>query len=124
MLVEVVVALPIYESIMLSVYVKATFSIASEQTNEVIQMNLRWMQSIVNYLRIGKVPENGKQAHKICIQAIGFTLINDQLYRRSFGMPYLKCLNDMKAQYISVELHEVACDNHPRGRMLAHHAYS
>ena len=97
MLVEVVVALPIYESIMLSVYVKATFSIASEQTNEVIQMNLRWMQSIVNYLHIGKVPENGKQAHKICIQAIGFTLINDQLYRRSFGMPYLKCLNDMKA---------------------------
>ena len=97
MLVEVVVAFPIYESIMLSVYVKATFSIASEQTNEVIQMNLRWMQSIVNYLRIGKVPKNGKQAHKICIQAIGFTLINDQLYRRSFGMPYLKCLNDMKA---------------------------
>ncbi|RVW53693.1 hypothetical protein CK203_069108 [Vitis vinifera] len=33
-------------------------------------------------------------------------LINDQLYRQSFGGPYLKCLNEPVTKYVLVELHE------------------
>ena len=82
------------------------------------------MQSIIDYLHTGEVLEDRKQTHKLCIQATRFTLINNQLYRWSFGGPYLKCLTDLEAQYVLVKLHEGIYDNHLRGRMLTHQAYS
>ena len=82
------------------------------------------MLDIIKYLQTGEVSEDGKQAHKFCIQAACFTLINDQLYKRSFGGPYLKCLSEPEAKYVLVELHEGVCNNHPDERTLAHHAYT
>ena len=58
------------------------------------------------------------------MQVAHFTLIGDYLYKRSFGGSYLRCLDHLEAQYVLVELHEGVCDNHSRGRSLAHHAYS
>ena len=58
------------------------------------------------------------------MQVARFTLIGDCLYRRSFGGPYLKCLNSTKTQYVLAELHEGMCDNHTRGRSLVHCAHS
>ena len=52
------------------------------------------MHEIEMYLRIGDLPEESKQTHKIRIETAYFTLIEDNLYRWSFGGPYLKCLND------------------------------
>ena len=49
-------------------------------------------------------------------------LINDQLYRQSFGGPYLKCLNEPVTKYVLVELHEGVCGNHLDGQILAHRA--
>lgn len=69
-------------------------------------MNINWMCEIETYLRMGELPEEEKQTHKIRVQAARFTLIGDNLHRRSFGGPYLKCLNDLEAQYVLVELHE------------------
>ena len=43
---------------------------------------------------MGELPEDEKHAHKVCIQVVRFTLINDRLYRWSFGGPYLRCLSD------------------------------
>lgn len=74
--------------------------------------DIGWMQLIIDYLHIGEVPDDGKQTHKFRVQATRFTLINDQLYRRLFGWPYLKCLTNSEAQYVLVELHEGICDNH------------
>lgn len=43
-LAEIAATLPINKSIMLSVYVKTTPSIASEQINDIAQIDLGWMQ--------------------------------------------------------------------------------
>ena len=80
------------------------------------------MLNIVKYLQIGEIPRDEKQAHKLRIQLACFTLINDQLYRQSFGGPYLKCLNEPETKYVLVELHEGVCGNHLDGRILAHRA--
>ncbi|RVW78931.1 hypothetical protein CK203_052342 [Vitis vinifera] len=64
------------------------------------------MHDIVKYLKAGELPENEKHAHKVCIQSARFTLINERLYRRSFGGPYLRCLSDPKAKYVLAELHK------------------
>ncbi|KAL6348522.1 hypothetical protein AAG906_013142 [Vitis piasezkii] len=111
-LVGVVATLPITESIMLSVYV-----------HDVVHIGIG-MHPIANYPCIGEVSNDGKQTYKLCIQVARFTLINDQLYKRFFRGPYLKCLINLKAQYVLDELHEGECENHPGGRTLAYRAYS
>ena len=58
------------------------------------------MNEIKAYIRIGELPKESKQAHKIRIQTTHFTLIGDNLYRQYFGGPYLRCLNDTEAQYV------------------------
>ena len=58
------------------------------------------------------------------MQAAHFTLIEDNLYKRYFTGPYLKCLNDVEAQYVLAELHEGVCCNHIGMRTLAHRAHS
>ncbi|KAL6348719.1 hypothetical protein AAG906_019454 [Vitis piasezkii] len=74
-------------------------------------------------LSTGDLPENRKQAHKLHIQAARFTFINDQLYRRSFGGPYRKCLSEPEAKYVLAKLHEGVYDNHSGRQTLAHRAY-
>ena len=115
--------LPIKEAMMLPVYLKAAPSITLEPMCNTNQTDSGWMLNIVKYLQIGEVLGDEKQAHKLCIQATHFTLINDQLYRQSFGGPYLKCLSEPEAKYVLVELYEGICGNHPGGRTLANRAY-
>ena len=122
MLSEVATTLLIQESIMLPVYLKVTPFITLEWMCEMDQADLGWMEDIVKYLRTREVSKDGKQANKLRIEAAHYTLINDQLYKRSFGGPYLRCLNEMKTQYILAELHEGVCGNHPSRRTLVQKA--
>ena len=64
------------------------------------------------------------KAHKLQIQATRFSLIDGQLFKRSFGGPYLKCLTPEQSQYMLAEMHEGICGNHPGGRTLAHRAHT
>lgn len=66
---------------MLTVYVQTMPSSASKRVYDVTHADVRWMQPIANYLKIGEVPKDGKQVHKLCIQVVRFTLMNDQLYK-------------------------------------------
>ena len=64
------------------------------------------------------------KAHKLQIQAARISLIDGQLFKRSFGGLYLKCLTPEQSQYVLAELHEGICRNHPGGRTLAHRAHT
>lgn len=64
------------------------------------ETDVNWMHEIEAYIRTGKLPEDRKQTHKIRVQAARFTLIEDNLYRRSFGGSYLKCLKYAEAWYV------------------------
>ena len=50
--------------------------------------------------------------------------MDGQLYKRSLGGPYLKCLTPEQGQYVLAELHEGIYENHPGGRTLAHRAHT
>ncbi|KAL6331609.1 hypothetical protein AAG906_011549 [Vitis piasezkii] len=116
--------LPIKKTILLSVYLQAASLIATTPICNTSETGVGWMHEIEMYLRTGDPLEESKQAHKVRIQAARFTLIGDNLYRWFYGGPYLKCLNDTEAQYVSAELHEGVCGNHIGGRTLAHRAHS
>ena len=82
------------------------------------------MDPITLYLGTGQLPTERNKAHKLQIQAARFSLINGQLFKRSFDGPYLKCLTPEQSQYVLAELHEGICGNHPGGRTLAHRAHT
>ena len=82
------------------------------------------MNEIETCLLAGDLSKQSKRAHKIRVQTARFTLIGDNLYWRSFGGPYLKCLNNAETQYVLAELHEGICGNRIEGQTIAHRAHS
>ena len=118
-LAEIATTFPINGMLMLLIYLKVAPSITPETICNIGQTDLRSMFDIIKYLQIGDVPKDRKQAHKLRIQATRFTLINDQLYKRSLEGSYLKCLSQPEVKYVLAKLHEGVCENHPGRRTLA-----
>ncbi|XP_077249462.1 uncharacterized protein LOC143888970 [Tasmannia lanceolata] len=56
-----------------------------------------WMDEIVSYLRDARLPEDKKEARKVIQRAARFSLSGDDLYKRSYTLPYLKCLRPSDA---------------------------
>ena len=93
----IVVTLPIKEVVLLLVHLQTTSSIAVAPVCNTSEISVGWMHKIETYLQTGDLPEESKRAHKIRVQATRFTLIEDNLYKRSFGGLYLKYLNNAEA---------------------------
>ena len=123
-LVGIAASFPVKESTMIPVYVQITPTIAESHVYNMSPNEYDWVVDIRVYLQMGALLEDPKHAHKVQIQASRFTLIGNDLYRSSFGGPYLRCLIQPKIQYVLSELHEGVCGNHSRGRTLAHRAHS
>ncbi|XP_016192864.1 uncharacterized protein LOC107633779 [Arachis ipaensis] len=76
-----------------------------------------WRTPIVHYLKTGTIPEWEPRSFKR--KAHNFTLIGDNLYRRGFSRPLLRCLEENDAKAAIAEIHEGICGHHVGGRSLA-----
>ena len=117
-------SLPISESILLPICIQTAPSIIESPVCRTIKENQEWTNSIKTYLRTSALPEDSKHAHRTRVQVAHFTLIRDYLYRRSFGDPYLRCLDQSEAQYVLTKLHKGVCGNYSEGWYLVHHTHS
>lgn len=80
------------------------------------------MDPIIEFLAEDRLLSESREADKVCKAAARFWLsLNQRLYKRSFGGPYLLCLYPFKVNDLLIELHEGVCGSHVRGRSLAHH---
>ena len=70
------------------------------------------MDPIKVYLKNQVLPDDRRQAEKIRKRSYLYYLDNDQLYKRSFSMPLLMCLNEEESNYVLRELHEGICRSH------------
>ncbi|KAM2015175.1 hypothetical protein ACFX16_045733 [Malus domestica] len=52
-----------------------------------------------------------------------YLIINDQLYKRGFTLPYLRCLTHAEAEIVLREIHEGVCGDHAGSRSLAHKTF-
>ena len=120
----VAASLPIKETIYLPIYYQSGSSILPAQVSQIEEVPQSWMDPIWLYIAMGELPNDRGRAHKIQIQSARFSLVDGQLYKRSLGGPYLKCLTPKQGQYVLAELHEDICGNHPGGRTLAHRAHT
>ncbi|KAL5835807.1 hypothetical protein ACOSQ3_015358 [Xanthoceras sorbifolium] len=81
-----------------------------------------WITPIYDYLRDDAIPSDKIEARRIKIKAARFSIIEGQLYKRSYSGPYLKCIDPVEAQQVLKDLHEGQCGNHSAGRSLANRA--
>ena len=51
-----------------------------------------WVDLILEYMTMGKIPEDKNEARRIKYHANRYTVIEKKLYRRGYTMPYLRCL--------------------------------
>ena len=65
-----------------------------------IQRPSNWMEPILSYIREGQLLSNLSEVKKVRVQAARFTVLNGELYKRGFSMPYLKCLTLDEATYV------------------------
>ncbi|GKV21714.1 hypothetical protein SLEP1_g31668 [Rubroshorea leprosula] len=79
-----------------------------------------WTDPILFFLRDGTVPEDRQEAMKLRRKASRYTLVDGVLYKRSFSLPLLRCLNPYEAEYALREVHEGVCGSHVGARTLAH----
>lgn len=96
-LARVAATLPIKEAVLFPIYLQDTSSITTTSICSTIETDIEWMHEIVKCLRTGELLGKEKQGHKIRVQAACFTLVIGNLYRRSFGRLYIKCLSNPEA---------------------------
>ncbi|XP_063938001.1 uncharacterized protein LOC135147894 [Daucus carota subsp. sativus] len=85
-----------------------------------IDTGATWLDEIKLYLQSGHLPPNADEARKLQVRALKYVPIEGVLYRKSFVIPYLRCLRPDEAREALREVHEGVCGQHLGGRALAH----
>ena len=104
-----------------SIKAEGNEGVSMVEITAVTTLGLSWMDPIIDFLADDWIPDDEKEANKVCRVASRYWLSRDRKhYRRSFGGPYLSCLHPEKVGQLLVELHEGVCGSHVRGRSLVH----
>ncbi|XP_019159001.1 PREDICTED: uncharacterized protein LOC109155798 [Ipomoea nil] len=78
-----------------------------------------WIEDIHRYKEKGELPDDPAVAARVRRKAPSFEIIDGQLYKRSFGGPFLKCLLRTEAEMIMDEAHRGICAAHQGAHTLA-----
>ncbi|KAK1363787.1 hypothetical protein POM88_039348 [Heracleum sosnowskyi] len=79
-----------------------------------------WMDLIKSHLETGCLPNDTSEARKLYVRALRYTLIEGILYKKSFVVPYLKCLRPQEAVLALREVYYGICGQHLGGKAIAH----
>ena len=74
-----------------------------------------WMTPLVEFLKRGVIPEDKEEAKKLRSLAPKYTMREDNLFKRVYSMPLLRCLTEVEAKKVLREVHEGVCGNHAAG---------
>ncbi|RDX64449.1 Gypsy retrotransposon integrase-like protein 1, partial [Mucuna pruriens] len=77
------------------------------------------MSLLIEYLKDEQLPSHLTEAKKLVRDVAKYIIVGEQLYRRGFSFPLLRCLEGEESQYVVKEVHEGVCGTHIGGRTLA-----
>ena len=83
-----------------------------------IHTSLRWTNPILLFLRDRRLAPNPEEARKIQKHATRFMVLNDELYKRDYSQPYLRCIEGEEAKYVLEEVHRRVCGDHMGAKSL------
>nr|XP_025685711.1 uncharacterized protein LOC112786556 [Arachis hypogaea] len=78
-----------------------------------------WLDPIMNFLELGRLPDDEKAAKTLRREAARYAIIQGQLFRKGLSQPQLKCLHPDQTDYVLREVHEGCCGHHIGGKALA-----
>ncbi|XP_042380210.1 uncharacterized protein LOC121972624 [Zingiber officinale] len=96
-----------------------TFLIAQIDLQNNMDEPIDWRAPMISYLQQGILPTDLEGARLVRKKAHAYTMIGDQLYKRAFSIPLLKCLSMEEADLVLREMHLGCCGSHVGGRTLA-----
>ncbi|KAL5560578.1 hypothetical protein UlMin_036789 [Ulmus minor] len=79
-----------------------------------------WMTPIILYLVAGELPVDKNEARKLRRRSAHYAYKYEQLYKRGYSVPLLKCITPECGLYVMQEIHEGVCGNHSGPRSLFH----
>ncbi|KAK3035116.1 hypothetical protein RJ639_032618 [Escallonia herrerae] len=94
-------------------------SISSHDEIEIIDQEPCWMDRIIKYLSTGELPSERHKVRNLRVKTARYALVEGTLYKKSFSLPYLRCLRPSESLYALQEVHEGICGQHLGGRTLA-----
>ena len=77
-----------------------------------------WTNPILSFLADGRLPPNPEEVRKIQKRAARFIVLNDELYKRVYSQPYLRCIEEEEARYVLEEVHGGVCEDHMGAKSL------
>ncbi|XP_014754066.1 uncharacterized protein LOC106866055 [Brachypodium distachyon] len=82
-----------------------------------------WAQPKMSYLKDGSLPEDEVSARQIQRRAKAYTIINDELYKRSVTNVLQRCVEPEEGQEILRDIHQGDCGHHASSRTLVAKAF-
>ncbi|XP_074376926.1 uncharacterized protein LOC141718440 [Apium graveolens] len=87
-----------------------------DNTNEDVD---NWIKVYKDYLQLIEKPKNNNEARTLRMKALRFTVIDDELFKKSSTGLLQRCLRKHKAGMVLRDVHEGECGNHTNGRNLS-----
>ncbi|KAK3017843.1 hypothetical protein RJ639_003353 [Escallonia herrerae] len=87
-------------------------SISSQTEIGVIDKEPCWMDTIIKFLSAGELPSERHDARNLRVRAAQYALVEGVLFKKSFSLPYLRCLRPSESVYALQEVHEGICGQH------------
>jgi len=81
-----------------------------------IEASSDWRTPIVHFLKTGSKPDNPEKDWERKVAR--YTLVGDELFKRGFTTPLLKCIDKEQAEYVMKELHQGICGYHSGARTM------
>ena len=82
-----------------------------------------WAEPIMSFLARGELPEQEVAARQIQRRAKSYTIINNQLYKRSVTGVLQKCVEPEEGREILLDIHQGECGHHDSSRALVAKAF-
>ncbi|XP_074324206.1 uncharacterized protein LOC141661120 [Apium graveolens] len=70
-----------------------------------IGLGASWIDSIKAHIQTGWLPNDATEARKLVVQELRYSLIDGLLYKRSYVVPYLRCLRPDEVRLALEEVH-------------------
>lgn len=94
-------------------------STKEERINAIVEEEEEnWMSPIFRCLKEGIWPEDQIEARNLRMKISHYTLIDDELFKKSYLGPMLRCVRPLQANYVIREVHEGACGMHSGPRSV------
>jgi hypothetical protein len=82
-----------------------------------------WIRPIMDFLVNGQVPADEAEAQRIQRRSKAYTILNNEMYKRSTTGVLQRCVDSVEGQEMLQEIHQGECGHHALSRALVSKAF-